>query len=131
MKVPIIIIGHGELPAALIKSAQMLVGEREDVFSLCLHENDGLENFMHKIGELIGSLKDPASILIFADLQGGTPWNSVLGVNDARVRLVTGINLPMLLEVLCMRDQDANIDQLVQCALDTARSSVKEMKFPL
>jgi mannose/fructose/sorbose-specific phosphotransferase system IIA component len=130
-KIPILIIGHGDLPVALINSAQMLMGERDEIYSLCLHEGDGLENFIQKAGELIASIKGTTPLLVFVDLQGGTPWNSVLGVNDPRVRLVTGINLPMLLEVLNLRDACEDVDQLVECALETGRKSVVYKKFPL
>lgn len=130
-QIPILIIGHGELPIALISSAQMLVGQREGLFSLCLNEGDGLENFMQKVSALISRFDPSIPLLVFVDLQGGTPWNAVLGVNDLRVKLVTGVNLPMLIEVLCLRDNSENIDDLVKCALDTASLSVISKNFPL
>lgn len=130
-QIPIFIIGHGDLPAALISSARMLMGERDGLYALCLRESDGLENFIQKTGELLASIKENIPLLVFVDLQGGTPWNSVLGVNDARVRLVTGLNLPMLLEVLNLRDHCEDIEALVACAMETARLSVVSKKFPL
>ncbi len=130
-QIPIFIIGHGDLPVALINSAQMLIGERNGLTPLCLHEGDGLESFIQKTGDLLASIKDAGPLLVFVDLQGGTPWNSVLGVNDPRVRLVTGVNLPMLLEVLNLRDHCEDIDELVACALETAHLSVISKKFPI
>ncbi len=129
-QIPVLIIGHGDLPVAFINSAQMLMGEREGLYPLCLYEGDGLENFIQKTGELVASFDEATPLLVFVDLQGGTPWNSVLGVNDPRVRLVTGLNLPMLLEVLNLRDNCADADQLAACALETARLSVVSKKFP-
>jgi len=129
--VPILVIGHGNFPSALINSASMLMGEREELYSLCLCEGDGLESFIQKTGELIASFDPSRPLLVFVDLQGGTPWNSVLGVNDPRVRLVTGVNLPMLLEALNLRDHCDDIDQLAACALETARASVIIKKFPI
>jgi mannose/fructose/sorbose-specific phosphotransferase system IIA component len=129
MEIPVLVIGHGDFPIALINSAQMLMGEREGVYPLCLREGDGLENFIQKVSELVMSFEADRPLLVFVDLQGGTPWNAVLGVNDKRVCLVTGVNLPMLLEVLVLRDSTADIDQLVDCALETARISVTMRKF--
>jgi mannose/fructose/sorbose-specific phosphotransferase system IIA component len=129
MQIPVLIIGHGDFPTALIDSASMLMGEREDVFPLCLREGDGLENFMQKVADLVTSFNPDVPLMVFVDLQGGTPWNAVLGVNEPRVRLVTGINLPMLLEVLLLRDSTADVDQLVACSLETARVSVTSKAF--
>lgn len=129
MQIPILIIGHGDLPVALISSAQMLVGQREDLFSLCLNEGDGLENFIQKVSDLVSRFDPTIPLLVFVDMQGGTPWNAVVGVNDSRVQVVTGVNLPMLIEVLCLRDHSENIDEMVKCALDTARLSVTSKNF--
>ncbi|MDK2980536.1 MAG: hypothetical protein PWQ55_883 [Chloroflexota bacterium] len=129
MQIPVLIIGHGDFPTALIDSARMLMGEREDVFPLCLREGDGLENFMEKVARLVASFDPQTPLMVFVDLQGGTPWNALLGVNDGRVRLVTGVNLPMLLEVLVLRDSVSDVDELVACAMETARASVTAKSF--
>jgi len=128
---PVITLGHGDLPVALLNSAQMLIGKREELYSLCLHEGDGLENFITKTAALISSLNEAKSILVFIDLQGGTPWNAIVGVNDPRVTLVTGVNLPMLIEVLLLRDQKSSIQDLVACALTAGKISVISKEFPL
>lgn len=128
-KIPVVIIGHGDLPRAFIDSAQMIIGIRENIYSLCLYEGDGLDNFIIKTSDMINKFDEENFILVFVDLQGGTPWNAVVGINDPRIRLVTGLNLPMLLEVLCLRDHNDDIEDLVQCALDAANMSVVSKIF--
>jgi len=130
-QIPVIIIGHGELPDALLSSAQMLIGQRGNLHYLCLNEGDGLENFIQKVSDLVSGFEQKTPLLVFVDIQGGTPWNAVLGVNDARIRLVTGVNLPMLIEVLCLRDHCDDIDKIAKCAMDTAQMSVVYKQFPL
>jgi PTS system mannose-specific IIA component len=123
-KTPILIVAHGNLGAALVRSAQMLIGRRKDIKTLGLKEGDGLTNFVEKVNQLISRFPEARSILVFVDLRGGTPWNAVLATCDPRIHLISGVNLPILLEVLIKRDSVSDIDALVKCALDAANISV-------
>ena len=73
-------------------------------------------------GRLVALLNPNQSALILVDLPGGTPWNvassiaSSIALNRApAVRVVSGVNLSMLLEVALLR-QGLDIDQLAQLA---------------
>ena len=129
--IPIIITGHGALPIALQNSSQMLVGKRDRLYTLCLHEGVGLENFIRITSDLISKIKDAENMMVFVDLQGGTPWNAIVGLNDSRISLIAGVNLPMLIEVLILRDQTSNVNELVNCAIDAAKKSVVFKTFPI
>jgi len=102
----------------------MLIGKRKDIGTLGLKEGDGLTNFVEKVNQLISRFSEANSILVFVDLRGGTPWNAVLATGDPRIQLISGVNLPILLEVLIKRDSVSDIDVLVKCALDAAKISV-------
>jgi mannose/fructose/sorbose-specific phosphotransferase system IIA component len=102
----------------------MLIGKRKDIETLGLKEGDGLTNFIDKVSQLISKYSEAKSILVFVDLRGGTPWNAVLATGDPRIQLISGVNLPILLEVLIKRDSVSEIDELVKCALEAASISV-------
>ncbi|MGD0708683.1 MAG: PTS sugar transporter subunit IIA [Anaerolineaceae bacterium] len=121
---PILIVTHGNLGTAFVRSAQMLIGKRKDIETLGLKEGDGLTNFIDKVSQLISKYSEAKSILVFVDLRGGTPWNAVLATGDPRIQLISGVNLPILLEVLIKRDSVSDIDELVKCALEAASISV-------
>jgi PTS system mannose-specific IIA component len=123
--VPILIVTHGNLGTALVRSAQMLMGKRRGIKTLGLKEGDGLTNFIDKVNALVSEFPDEKSILVFVDLRGGTPWNAILATGDHRIQVISGVNLPILLEVLIKRDSEGDdIDALVRCALDAAGMSV-------
>jgi PTS system mannose-specific IIA component len=102
----------------------MLIGKRKDIETLGLKEGDGLTNFIDKVSQLISKYSEAKSILVFVDLRGGTPWNAVLATGDPRIQVISGVNLPILLEVLIKRDSISEIDELVKCALEAASVSV-------
>ena len=120
--IQIIIVAHGDLACSLKRVVELIAGPQDDV--VCLEVAPGMDLGLLKarIAELIAS---GGPTLVLVDLFGGTPWN--LAANVARyhesVRVVSGVNLPMLLETVLGRE-GAEISGLARLALDTGRQSV-------
>ena len=54
-------------------------------------------------------------VLIFADMLGGTPCNQALTLVNEKVHLIVGMNLPMILELLGMREtQPAEVSAIIE-----------------
>jgi PTS system ascorbate-specific IIA component len=63
---------------------------------------------------------------VLCDVFGATPCNTALRVADGvRVRVVSGVNVPMLWRVLCYADE--SLDQLVNRAVDGAVRGVMQV----
>lgn len=93
----VIIVTHGNLGAELLKSAEMIAGEIKGIDSVSLLKEDNPLSFEEKVIQVIG--KEEGQLLFLADIFGGTPYNtavSLLKKWDAWI--VTGVNLPMVLE---------------------------------
>ena len=95
----IILVCHGPLAQALVQAAESIIGAAADeVVAIALSTDDCLDGMRERLAaELDGS--DEALILV--DLFGGTPANAAAWASQGRcVEIVSGVNLPMLLEVL-------------------------------
>jgi len=94
-----IIITHGDFGRQLVKAAQVILGEQKEVWAVSLHENDGLDTLSKKIGKILKKgNKQSEGKIIFVDMFGGTPANASLKfVNDEKVEIISGVNLPMLI----------------------------------
>ena len=98
--VGIIAVSHGTYAEALINSVQMIYGKHDKITTVCLEGKDSIESLNKKIDIKIKEL-DVDEILILVDLLGGTPYNaSCLWMENPKINVVTGINMPMLLEIL-------------------------------
>ena len=78
-------------------SAEMIEGEIKGIDSVSLLKEDNPLSFEEKVIQVIG--KEEGQLLFLADIFGGTPYNtavSLLKKWDAWI--VTGVNLPMVLE---------------------------------
>lgn len=93
----VVIVTHGNFGTELLKSAEMIAGEIKGIDSVSLLKEDNPLSFEEKVIQVIGKEED--QLLFLADIFGGTPYNtavSLLKKWDAWI--VTGVNLPMVLE---------------------------------
>jgi PTS system mannose-specific IIA component len=58
-----------------------------------------------KIAQALGEVGG-GDVLILTDMFGGTPTNVSLPFLSARVEIVTGVNLPMLIKLIGLREGD-------------------------
>ena len=122
-----VIIGtHGMFSEEILKSAEMIFGAQENVGSVTFKPGEGVENLIEKYNELINDLDCTDGILFMVDLFGGSPFNaaSILAMKNENVEIVTGVNLPMILEVLGSRDF-STLPELLTIAENSGKDAVK------
>ncbi len=102
--VGILVVSHGRLAKALISSVQMLVGKLRKVKGISIWPKDDAKKVEQLIAKGIEEVDDGDGVVILTDILGGTPTNLSLSVlEDRRVEVVTGVNLPMLLTLWSQR----------------------------
>ncbi|MDY6985850.1 MAG: PTS sugar transporter subunit IIA [Candidatus Thermoplasmatota archaeon] len=94
---PIIIVTHGKFAKALIETSAMIAGKQEKLYAVELEEGQSPESLKERIDALLTEKS-----LILTDLFGASPFNASIKLLD-RAEVVTGVNLPMLLELLMNR----------------------------
>ena len=103
----ILIIAHAPLAHALRECALHVFSDCADsVAALDVPPHQPPEESLAQARILLDRL-GPDSTLVLTDVFGATPCNVAQRLVDGvRSRLVTGVNLPMLLRVLTYRDRD-------------------------
>lgn len=103
--VGIVVVGHGRMAEALVSAAEGIVGPVERLATVDLLPGEGLEVGRGKLLEAIGRADEGDGVVVLADLFGGTPSNCCVGLLDeGKLEVVTGVNLPMLLKAATSRD---------------------------
>jgi PTS system mannose-specific IIA component/PTS system mannose-specific IIB component len=99
--VPIVFVGHGGFPAGVRDAVEMILGGQEHVATVSLPPDGSTELVAEQVSAVVDRLGGDGA-LVLADLMGGSPANAVglLALRDPRLQLVSGLNLPMALEVL-------------------------------
>lgn len=128
---PVILITHGDLAAAFLHSAALVLGELpQDVHAVCLSCEDSLESARAKIDAVLENLlleQGNRETLLLVDLYGGTAANAAAWASQThKVEVVAGVNLPMLLEVLLNREE-LSIGELARLAIEKGREGIVDL----
>lgn len=122
----IVIVSHGDLGDALIRATEMITGPTEHLFSVSLLPDESPEGFGEKLAMASQEIEGEET-LVLIDLLGGTPCNvAVRQVLKGNVECVTGVNLPMLLELVMSRD-DASLPELAEAIAQAGREAIKNL----
>ncbi|OFR23424.1 PTS fructose transporter subunit IIA [Atopobium sp. HMSC064B08] len=128
-----ILTGHGTFANGLADALSMIAGD-QDYFIPVPFIEAGAASYPETLVSTISDLLDQTDgVLIFCDLLGGTPFNQamMLSQNYNNVEVVTGTNLPMLLETLSLRLVSTTLTDLLQTALESGVAGVSHKTLEL
>ncbi len=121
----VLLISHGPMAQGMAQSATMFLGENIPQFASCgLKPEDHPESFGMVIQQALRQIDSGDGVIILADIMFGTPCNQAIHCLNEKIELITGMNLPMLLQVLTSRKND---DELLQ----SGRKAVQDVKLAL
>ena len=126
--VGIVLASHGELAAGVRQTGSMVFGDQENVAVVSLKPSMGPDEFRANLEEAVGTLEDQEQVLFLVDLWGGTPFNqtSALVKGHDTWAIVTGLNLPMLIEAYSARmDATKTAHQIAAHLTAEARKGVR------
>lgn len=123
----ILIVTHGKFGHELLKSAELIIGQQKNVLTLGLEHGDSIEELHHQIKTSIEKLDEGDGVLVLTDLFGGSPSNAAAAnMEHLNFHSLTGVNLPMLIEVLSMREC-VDIGELVDSAFKAGYEGIKNI----
>jgi PTS system mannose-specific IIA component len=102
----VVIVTHCHLAEELICAAQLVVGEDLKQFqAVSVEPKDASEAIREKILAAIRKVDSGQGVLILTDMYGGTPSNISLSfLEEKKIEVITGVNLPMLLKLATLED---------------------------
>ena len=125
-----IIVGtHGRFAEELVKSCEMICGEQSNVRAVTLVPGEGPDDVVAKYEAAIKELDCTDGVLFLNDLFGGSPYNAAcrLVINNEKYGIVTGVNLPMLIEMVGaqMIDEGSDIKELMEKAVEAGKAGTQ------
>ena len=130
MTIAIVIGTHGWAAEQLLKTAEMLLGEQENVGWIDFVPGENAETLIEKYNAQLAKLDTAKGVLFLVDTWGGSPFNAAsrIVVDKEHYEVIAGVNIPMLVETLMARDDNPSFDELVALAVETGREGVKALK---
>lgn len=114
----LVLVTHAGLAGALKASAEMIVGPIEGCASVEVASGEQADGIMARVVAAVESVSADGAI-IMTDLFGGTPSNMAMSfLKEGQVEVLTGVNLPMIIEFCSKRSRLA----LSELAVELQRS---------
>lgn len=130
MRPTLIVMSHGNMAVEIVKSAKMIVGKIENIYTIPMKESDGLGGIKQKLTNVLELIPNDAQILILVDLLGGTPSNVAMMEknNHSNLEVVTGVNLPMIIDATFSNATTSC--ELAHQLLETGQKGVTILQLP-
>lgn len=124
--IKLIVIGHGAMAEGLVHAMELIVGSQEEVVAIRLDETDSIDELESRVEVAVVQNSSESGTLILVDLFGASPFNVSARVasRHPNVDVITGVNLPMLLET-AMNRQNVTLSELVDMARQIGVGGVK------
>ena len=117
----IIVVSHGQVAVELVNAARTIVGEIPAIAAVSIGWTDDVTVAHEAIVKAMAEVGE-GDTLILTDMFGGTPTNVSLPFLSARVEIVTGVNLPMLIKLSSLRDGD--LLEIARAIRDQGRGAI-------
>ena len=92
-----------------------VVGPQENFEAISIGPDDDMEQRRTDILQAISEADSGEGVILLTDMFGGTPSNLAISVMDnAKVEVIAGVNLPMLIKLASVRAESSLSDAIVQ-----------------
>jgi PTS system mannose-specific IIA component len=120
----IILVTHGRLAEEFVAAMEHVVGQQDDVVTICIGPNDDMEQRRSDIADAIARVDSGAGTIMLTDLFGGTPSNLAISLlKPGETEVIAGINLPMLIRLAGAR-KEMTLAQAADAARNAGRNYI-------
>ncbi len=116
-----LIATHGELSRELVDTSKLIIGSLTNIEYFCMTTDKSADDAEKEIRSILSNNKDSEE---FADVFGGSVANicTNLLLQGFKFELLTGVNLPMLLSILLLVEEDTKL--IVKSGLEEAKNGI-------
>ena len=119
-----VLVTHGALAEEFRAALEHVVGVQENLVTICIGPDDDMEKRREDIVDAIVKVDTGDGVALLTDMFGGTPSNLAISLLEKdKVEVVAGINLPMLIKLASIRDNEP-LNVAVLEARDAARKYI-------
>jgi len=120
----IVLVTHGRLADELVSALEHVVGPQTDIATVCIGADDDMEQQRENILKQTAEVDNGNGVVVLTDMFGGTPSNLAISIMDkAKVEIIAGVNLPMLIKLASVRKSES-LHDAAQSAQEAGRKYI-------
>ncbi len=116
----IVLVAHNDFAKSVKQVAEHLVGPLPEVECISVFPEDDIDAKRKEIQTAIQNVDKKSGVVLLTDMFGGTPSNLAISLmEEGKIEVVSGINLPLLVKLLRMRKK--SLKEAVQTATESGQ----------
>jgi PTS system mannose-specific IIA component len=120
----VVIVTHGDLAKEFRAALEHVVGPQTQIATICIKPDDNMEERRAAILKAVGDVDSGDGCVLLTDMFGGTPSNLAISVmEESRVEVIAGINLPMLVKLARVREE-CTMPEAIKLAQEAGRKYI-------
>lgn len=121
-----LIVTHANFGKVVTETAEFILDKKIDnIFPVSIEPNEAPESLRKKIEKGIKKVRTENGVIIFTDMFGGTPSNmSYSFLEEGKVEVISGLNLPVLLKAVSLRDKSENLENMASILVEHGKKSI-------
>lgn len=122
----VLVVTHAALSKGYFSALQLILDiDQNDMDVLSFETGEALDTFSNKISDVVENKYKDKNMVILLDLPGGTPANMALPFLSNSRKLIAGINLPLVLELMIAKKNGVSWEELdLETIIENARTSI-------
>jgi mannose PTS system EIIA component len=123
--VGLVVASHGRLAEELLSTAQLIVGDFSNSTYCSVVPGTAPDELKSQIRSAVKQVDEGQGVIVFADLIGGSPCTQSLSLClQAKIEVLTGVNLPMLLKANSLRETESNLSSLALQLIEYGQKNI-------
>ncbi|MBT6032355.1 MAG: PTS sugar transporter subunit IIA [Kordiimonadaceae bacterium] len=119
-----VVVTHGRLAEEFIAAMEHVVGPQTALLAISIGPDDDMEQRRQDILDAVSEVEEGDGVILLTDMFGGTPSNLAISImEDTKVEVIAGINLPMLIKLSSVRNV-CNMEEAVTAAQEAGRKYI-------
>jgi len=100
----IVVVAHFNLAREMVAATELIVGKQDQFEYVDIFPDEDVDKIKKKLTDALKNVEAGQGAVILTDMFGGTPSNISLSfLEEGKVEVVTGTNLPMLIKIVTYR----------------------------
>ena len=100
----LLLVTHGNLALEFKSALEHVVGPQSQLETICIGPDDDMEARRSDIVQAAERADTGNGVIVLTDMFGGTPSTLAISImDDAKVEVLAGVNLPMLVKLASIR----------------------------
>lgn len=120
----LVLVTHGDVGKELLLAVEHICGAQKNAYHISIGPDDDMEQRRDDILQKVLAADVGKGVMLLTDMFGGTPSNLAISIMDkARVEVLAGVNLPMLIKLASAR-AESNLGDAVRDAQEAGRKYI-------